>query len=143
MNVVVVSPSGAFDRSGLGLVPQHMDVILLTWAEHTQLEIPCAGVRAPSGALARLCTRFVSRLDRNVFGRSLIRLTPLDEGARFWRAARHDRAAVSAIARADVVVASERDAVRAAWQFARRNTAAAVVYGYPAARAAIQKAGTN
>ncbi|MFD1492962.1 hypothetical protein ACFSAT_09575 [Microbacterium wangchenii] len=76
-------------------------------------------------------------------GRILIRLTPLDAGATFWRATRSTPAARGAIRTADVLVAAERDAGYAAWRWARAARRAGrdlpTVYGYPAARAAVER----
>lgn len=72
-------------------------------------------------------------------GRALRRLTPLDPGSWFWRATRRTDEARRAIGSARVVVAVERDAMYAAWRWARRRgEGAAVVYGVPAARAALR-----
>jgi hypothetical protein len=133
MNIIVISPSGALDRAALGELPPDATVRLVTWAAHADDDAVAVPARR-----SPLRARVLTVAAKNVLGRSALRLSPWDEGAWFWRAARRDPGVVAAAQRADVIVAPERDAIRTAWELARRNTTAAAVFGYPAARAAIR-----
>lgn len=87
----------------------------------------------PHGRLAAL-------MDRSVVGRTLVRLSPADGGARLRRRIRRSRAAMAVLERADVVVACQRDAVFTAWSICRqRGTAVLGLYGVAAGLAELRR----
>jgi hypothetical protein len=75
--------------------------------------------------------------------RTLVRVSPFDRGAVFWRAARRSADVAKAAMAADLLVAPERDGAFAAWnalaRARRHGRRPLAVSGYPAARAAIER----
>ncbi|MGO1562953.1 MAG: hypothetical protein ACTHW7_14135 [Actinomycetaceae bacterium] len=70
---------------------------------------------------------------RSVPGRVLASMSPMDSTRTMWRAVRANRPAIDAVRRADLVVAADLPAVRAAWSLLRRGDASRAVYGVSAA----------
>lgn len=78
--------------------------------------------------------------DRSVIGRTLVRLSPADGGARLRRRVRRSAAARSALARADVIVACQRDALLTVWTACRRRGESVLgLYGTAAGLAELRR----
>lgn len=95
--------------------------------DHVVALPPRAGLAA---RIVRLC--WTTQLGRNV-----IRISPLDQSRRLWRAVRRDAALRDLVRSAEVVVAGDRDAVFAVWKMTRARTYGSrwsAVYGATAAR---------
>ena len=133
--VVVLQPGGVFDATELTELSAVADVTVVC-----RSGMPSAGLRVvelavpqPKGPVRSL----IRAAERSPVGRTLVRLTPWDEGSAFWRAARRD-AAVSALLRdALVVAAGERDGIYAAWRARRAAKGLRAVFGIAAAREAV------
>jgi hypothetical protein len=136
VEVLVVAPDGAGDASGLGTLPPGSVVRVVAWST-AEGDI---GVDVPSGGALTLWRRARAIGRKNAVARMLVRATPLDDGAVFWRSARRSRAVLEAARRSDVIVAADRDGVLAAWKLGRLpGVGAASVLGYPAANAAVAR----
>jgi hypothetical protein len=140
MRIVVASPSGAGIATALNGMP---DGSAVTVVSLTRVDLPgvdCIVVPPPS----RLARRLDGWARRTAAGRALRRLTPLDPGAAFWRATRRSAAARESIRQAALLVAAERDATYAVWRWARVRRRGGdpfgAVFGFPAARAFVQRA---
>lgn len=138
MNIAIFAPSSEYDPANLPNLPADARVAVITWAEQVAEGVDRVRLPRPTGLLDGL-RRGVSR---TMPGRVLARLTPLDAGVTFWRATTRSPAARQAIRDADLIVAVERDAAYAAWRWnrsARGRKALPAVFGYPAARAQIER----
>ncbi|GAB2842080.1 hypothetical protein ACFQ0P_01640 [Microbacterium insulae] len=96
-------------------------------------------VRAPVAA------RIVSAAQRSAIGRNLVRISPLDQSRRLWRAVRDDPRIADLIRSADIVVAADRDAVFTVWKMTRTRRFDgpwAAVFGVAAARYAAARSAT-
>jgi len=147
MDILVVAPHGNLDPSALGELTGAARLTAVCWDSQapTTTTMTVLAVPARNGVAARLRERFLSSpASRNPIARSALRLTSFDEGRWFWLAASHADAVSASARTARVIVAADRDAVYAAWRWAREARRAghdvAAVYGYPAARAAIAEA---
>lgn len=129
IRVVVLAPAGGPVREALPGGGVVQDVVTFATG--------AGGIAVPRPGM------LLQRLDawalRTPIGRAVRRLTWLDPGVVFWRATRRSAAARQALSDADVIVAVERDALFAAymWARARRQDAVDVVDGYAAARVRI------
>ena len=137
MRVVVLSPAGVFDTGSLPSLAD-VEVSVVSWSganapDATNVVLP--GSTGPRN-------RVIAVAQRSVIGRVLLRLTPLDPAVVFWRATTASDAARAAIRSADLLVAPERDGIYAAWRWCRigrrAGTPINAVFGYPAARAALE-----
>lgn len=142
MNIVVVAPHGVLDLSGLGPLPDTAEVCVVGWADAARTDAPTVAVERPDGVQGRARGSVVRRASGSVVGRTLLRLSTWDEGVWFWRAATAAADVRSAVGRADLLVAAERDGVYCAWRWARSARRAdrcvAAVLGFPAGRAFVQ-----
>lgn len=138
MNIVILAPSSEYDPASLPALPASARVAVISWIPSASEQVTSVRVARPSGAFDAL-RRVASG---SLPGRVLARLTPLDGGATFWRATRRSAPARTVIRSADLLVAVERDAAYAAWRWgraARRHKVLPTVFGYPAARAQIER----
>lgn len=142
MHVVVLSPAGVYDAGSLPQLSPDDRVSVVAWRGAQ----PEGATTVPLTRRNRPVDRMAAAASRSMLGRVLVRLTPLDGGAAFWRATRSDAAARAAIRSADVLVAPERDGAYAAWRWAHAARSAGsrlpAVFGYPAARAVIGRPST-
>lgn len=117
MNVILLSPSGAFASAleSLGLDDAE-DRITVVYAvtNDASADSYAEAIRLGPAALPPRGS-FMATLNRSALGRNLKRILPLDGGRRFATRARKDRRFRTAAADADLIVALERDAVLAAW----------------------------
>jgi len=138
MHIVVLAPGAGYDQSSLGSLPETARVTVVAW-EGKRPDVDTVSLHRPGGLAARVSKAAAKTMP----GRVLVRLTPLDPGATFFRATRASAAAREAIRSADVLVAAERDAAYAAWRWAkaaaRAEATLSAVYGYPAGRAAVEQ----
>ncbi len=133
--VAVVSRASAADA--VGDLGEGVDVIVVgpTSAEPSAVDHRIA--MPPRG---RLSGRIVELAWRSAVGRNAIRVTPLDDSRRLWRAARKDRELRELIRSADVVLAADRDAIFTVWKMTRSRSYGAgwsAVFGAAAARFAL------
>lgn len=139
MHVVVLSPSGVYDAGSLPQLQEGDYVSVIVWRGVE----PDGATTVPLTRRHKLGDKITAAVSGAVAGRVLLRLTPLDSGARFWRATASDATARALIRGADLIVAPERDGAYAAWRWARASRRAGTplpaVFGYPAARAAIER----
>ncbi|WP_243224845.1 hypothetical protein [Microbacterium sp. CIAB417] len=131
MNVVVVTTASEPMKEPLGELPDTVRLMHVTWGGREVQNHAALAIAAPNGPLARFGTRLSRVLQRGPVLRMLERVSPLDRGARFWRAVRHDERIPTTLADADLLVAGDRDANLACWHLARRLRIAAVS-GYAA-----------
>lgn len=137
MNVVVVSATGLIPHEPLG--PLSDDVVTRfivparTGGADAALVIPL-----PKGVGARFGDRVSAMMQGNALLRMLLRASPLDHGARFWRALKRDARLKAFVQDAELLVAADRDANYACWNLARR-TAVSSVSGYAAAKKELQR----
>lgn len=80
-----------------------------------------------------------ARLQSGVVGRTLLRLSPADRGARWRRRVRRTARALRALSEADLVVACERDTVLTAWRAVRSRPAALGLVGTAAGLAELRR----
>ncbi|MBM7504159.1 hypothetical protein ACFPER_11775 [Agromyces aurantiacus] len=136
--VIVLSPNGLYDEQSIPGLRRGDSVQVITFERVAQTE--SIVLTRPMGFVDRLARR----VSRSGLGRELLRLTALDAGVRFHRAARQDERVARALDEAQLVVAPERDGALAAWHASRaarrRGRATTTVFGYPAARAALERA---
>ncbi|GEK84952.1 hypothetical protein [Microbacterium aerolatum] len=137
MIVVLLSPSGSFAAAidSLPLDDENDTTILIT-ALKSDFSQDATEILLGQRALGAT-GRWISILERSVIGRNLLRVLPIDGGYRFAARARRNPEFRTAIARADLVVALERDAVLASWIGLRRwaPSNARGVFGLAPARA--------
>lgn len=127
--VVIFAPRGAV-ASDLADADPSATIALVRWGDRTEV--------TPDGTviLAQpvFSSRIVAALSRTLPGRMLVRILPIDTGVRFWRSTRRSAEIAALIRDADLIVAAERDAGFAVWQWHGRAGAARAVRGFPAAR---------
>lgn len=139
MRVVIFSPTDSYSPDSLPALLQTDEVTVVRWDGAGVTDAPNRlSVRQGSGA-----AKIVAAAAGNVLARTLVRATPLDTGARFWRATRSDARIREVVRRADLIVSPERDGGFAAWSWrrlaARKGREIVAVAGYPAARTAIEQ----
>ena len=138
MHVVILSPAGLLDDGSLPNVRADDDVTLIAW-DRSDAPERAVLLRRPAGWSSRVA-RWAQP---TVVGRVLLRLTPWDPALVFHRAVRGSATARGALRAADVLVAPERDGAYSAWKLARNARRAGrelpSVFGYPAARATIER----
>lgn len=137
MRLLVIAPSGAVAAALDSLQirsDDHVDVVTATSCDAqgssvAQIEL------GPSALPSR--GRMATALQRSVIGRNILRLTPLDGGRRFAKAARRNRDFQTSTAEADLIVALERDGILTAWKALRASARPGVrgVHGLAPARA--------
>ncbi|UJP11481.1 hypothetical protein L2X99_08270 [Microbacterium sp. KUDC0406] len=137
MNVVVVTTAGAIPLEPLGALPEGVQIRFVTVAEDARARQDAVVVELPHGVGGRLGDRISALLQGGAAQRMILRASPLDRGARFWRAVRADGRIDPFLHDADLLVAGDRDANYATWQLARRATVPAVA-GYAAATKELQ-----
>lgn len=116
--ITVITP---LNTDGLGALAEVESVTLLT--------VEALRERAIDRAAAR-----------SVVGRTLLRLTPADRGARLRRAVRRSASARAALDQAQTLVAADRDAILTIWSAGRRSPHEPVsVVGVPALAAIIRR----
>ena len=137
MIVLLLSPSGSFETAldSLPLTPGR-DAVIVASAVGGDAPAGTEEVLLGSGALPPR-GRLMAALEKSAVGRNLKRVLPSDGGRRFAAKARRDPAFRTAVAKADLIVALERDAVLAAWIGLRRwaPSNAQGVFGVAPARA--------
>lgn len=131
MNVVIMTTTSVASRQPLGGIPAEVDVQVVASGRATLGDVEALVVSSPSGPLARLGDRISQALRTSAPARMILRISPLDPGARFWRSVRRDPRVQRLIAGADLLIAADRDANFACWQLARR-TGIPAVSGLPA-----------
>jgi len=131
MKIVVLSPSGRNISASVRTLPPDAQISVVTSAAVAHDEFEIVRLAPPSAPLRAVDAWLL----RTPVGRAMRRLSPVDPGSVFERSTRSSSAAAAALVGADLIVAAERDAVYAAWRWARRTSAQAVV-GFPAARMA-------
>lgn len=116
MNILLFSQGGAFTASleSLQINLMHDRATLVTAMTTDVDEATLTTIYLGARALPAR-GRTSAALDGSVIGRNIKRLTPLDGGRRFARAARRSADLRHAVANADLIVALERDTVLAAW----------------------------
>ncbi|CAH0133626.1 MULTISPECIES: hypothetical protein [unclassified Microbacterium] len=132
MNVVVVTTRAPTSQP-LGDLSDTVRVrwMMPTGGVHSSAEVLV--IAQPHGPVARAADRISRMLSRNAAARMLLRMSPLDPGARFWRAVRGDARVREFLCGVDLLVAGDRDANFTCWQLARRADLRAVS-GYAAAK---------
>jgi len=139
MRVVIFSPTDSYAPESLPTLSESDAVTVVTWKGTTMTDAPNR-IAVPQSAWS---ARLVAMAAGNVLARTLVRATPLDVGARFWRATRSDDRVRDAVRHADLIVAPERDGGYAAWSWrrlaARKGREIDAVSGYPAARTSIER----
>lgn len=138
MNIVVVTTASALPHEPLGNLPDSARLTYVALAGEACAAEDILVVEQPRGIGARLTDRIDAMLQAGPAQRMILRASPLDRGARFWRAVRADRRIGSFVVDADLLVAGDRDANYATWQLARRGTGSAVA-GYAAATKELQR----
>ena len=133
MNVVIVTTTGLAVSEALGEVPDGIEVGVIASARAGVSAEEAVVVPLPAGPLAGLADRLSRLLQGNAPLRMIQRISPLDPGARFWRAVRREPRVTDAVRGADLLIAADRDANFACWQLARRADVAAVS-GYAAGK---------
>lgn len=134
MRLLLIAPSGAVAAALDSLQisrDDHVDVVTATTSDADGTRIVLGPSALPSKG------RVAAVLQRSVIGRNLLRLTPLDGGRRFAKAANRSRDFQASAAEADLIVALERDAILTAWKALRSSTrpGARGVHGLAPARA--------
>lgn len=127
--VVIFAPRGA-DASDLVDADPSATVAVVRWGDRAAVS------QDGTVTLAKpvLSSRFVAALSHTLPGRMLVRILPIDTGVRFWRSTRRSAEIAALVGHADLLVAADRDAGFAVWQWHRRADAARAVRGFPAAR---------
>lgn len=138
MNVVILTTTAAVPQEPLGVLPDGVRIRYVTTAADARGRLDAVVVEQPHGVGARLADRISSMLQGGAAQRMILRASPLDRGARFWRAVRGDHRIRAFLVGADLLVAGDRDANYATWQLARRGTVPAVA-GYAAAMKELQR----
>ncbi|WP_203137756.1 hypothetical protein [Microbacterium sp. JZ31] len=110
--VVLLAPRGVTDEATVAGLGDARRLRLVCWAGAPTAGLTAVQLPRPSKRVWRLH----AALGRGPLGRTLVRLTPADTGALFWRAASRHAEVEAAVHGADLVVAGERDAVYAAWR---------------------------
>jgi hypothetical protein len=135
MHIVVFAPQDGDVRAALSDLLPTDELIVVRWQGG---DIEVGAIQVAEHPLAK---RLVEALSRTLPGRMLVRVLPLDTGARFWRSTRRSAEIARRVHEADLLVAAERDAGFAVWQWLRRAgvPSPAGVRGFPAARTWIEK----
>ncbi|MGM7672160.1 hypothetical protein [Microbacterium sp. A93] len=147
MRVLLLAPSGAFAEAltTLGLTQDDSpDQTTIVFA--TSTDAPGAAQEIRLGPNAGPSSGQVARaLNSSVVGRNVKRLSPLDGGRRFARAARQSVPLREAAETADVIIALERDSILAAWTLLDRwaSTSTRAVYGLAPGAAVLASMRTN
>lgn len=126
MNVVIVTMTGLVSAEPIGPLPDEVRIRALTSSSESVGMIETLVVPLPGGAIARFVDGIHTRLQGNAATRMLVRMSPLDRGARFWRAVRRDARVNGFLNGVDLLIAGDRNANFACWQLARRANIAAV-----------------
>lgn len=131
MRVIVFAPNG-IARELLTELESTAQVTVVRWNSGEPASDWTHAIARPPRA-----QRVVDRLSGSLTGRMIVRMLPLDTGARFWRASRRSSVLTERVLHADLLVAADRDAGFAVWKWMRRSSRAspAAVRGIPAARA--------
>ncbi|MDT0156755.1 hypothetical protein Q9R19_03850 [Microbacterium sp. ARD32] len=132
MNAVVLTVTGLISGEPLAELPSGVRIRQITAAGETD-DPDVLVIGLPNGPLARWARRLHDRSRSSVALRMLLRISPLDAGASFWRAVRRDARVPGFLAGTDLLIAGERDANFTTWQLARR-TGLPAVSGYAAGR---------
>lgn len=139
MRVVVFSPSDSYSRDALPSLREGDVATVVRWSD----SLPLDDAERITVKRSAWFDRVTAIARRNVIVRMIVRASPLDAGAQFWRATRSDPQVIDAVRRADILVSPERDGGFAAWSWHRRavkcGRKTVAVAGYPAARAAIER----
>ncbi|GAA1777117.1 hypothetical protein [Agromyces lapidis] len=139
MDIVVLAPSGRYSADALPGLAETDRVTVVSWVGAPAVEADEVLELRQSPRSARV----VAVLSRSLAGRMLVRVLPLDGGARFWRASVAAGEVARRIGEADLIIAAERDGGFAAWKWMRNTSRTgappAVVRGYAAARARISR----
>lgn len=131
MKVVIVSLTGIASAEPLGPLPDGVRVRVLSGSREHAGSVEALVLPLTRGARGRVADKIYAASLRNAVLRMLVRISPFDRGARFWRVVRRDGRVRDLVADADLLVAGDRDANFTCWQLARRSDIAAVS-GYPA-----------
>lgn len=144
MSIVVVAAGPApleraIDQLGDALRPQGVTAIVAGPSPSELERFTAAGLSVI--AVPPLTPLAAERLlGGSAAGRTLLRITPADRGVRLARRVRRVAVAREALATAEVLVASERDAVLTVWRAARRAPGSVTaVVGLPALAAIIRR----
>jgi hypothetical protein len=138
MNVVILTTAGAVPQEPLGALPDGVRVGFVTTAADGRGRPDVVVVEKQHRARTRIADRISAMLQGGVAQRMILRASPFDRGARFWRAVRGDDRIRTFILDAELLVAGDRDANFATWQLARRASVPAVA-GYAAATKELQR----
>ncbi|MGV9769738.1 glycosyltransferase [Microbacterium sp. NPDC003461] len=136
METVLLKPSGVVDAAALAGLADAGTLRLVCWEG-----APTAGIETlhvPRRRSPQVIVRLLAVMESTPIGRMLVRLTPWDPGATFWRAIARDRAVHAVAAGADMIVAGERDAIFAAWRL-RRSAGSAATEAINGVSAALEK----
>ena len=139
MQILILAPSGRHSPDALPALADTDRVTVVCWhtpdAEGRDDRVTLR--QSPSSA------RLVAALSRSLAGRMLVRVLPLDNGARFWRASVRVPEVRRRVVEADLIIAAERDGGFAAWKWLqhaeRAGSTPVAVRGYAAARARIAR----
>ncbi|WP_417562185.1 hypothetical protein [Microbacterium sp.] len=138
MRVVVFSPADSFTENSLPELTADDVVVVVCWAADPPRGAERIGLRPRP-----FSDRVARAANVHVVLRTLLRLSPFDKGAVFWRAVRESAEVAEVAMRADLMVAPERDGAFAAWnalaRARRQGRHPLAVSGYPAGRAAIER----
>jgi len=132
MKIVIVSTGALIPDEPVGAIPESAVLRVLTASSDQSNATDALLVPLAAGPLSGAADWLYAHGQGNAVLRMLLRLSPLDRGARFWRAVRKDPRVSGFLAATDLLVAGDRDANFACWQLARR-TGVVAVSGYPAA----------
>lgn len=139
MQILIFAPSGRHTPDALPGLADTDRVTVICWDTPDAEGLDDRVTLRQSASSARA----VAALSRSLPGRMLVRLLPLDNGARFWRASVRVPEVQRRVLEADLIIAAERDGGFAAWNWlhraARSGSTPAVVRGYAAARARISR----
>lgn len=141
MNVVVVTMAGPASPELLGALPDLVRIKSVTASTATVESLETLVISMPHGLFSRFIDRISSQFQRNAVLRMLLRVSPLDRGARFWRALRRDVQVDDFLRDADLLIAGDRDANFTCWQLARRANIVSVS-GYAAGKRELMREGT-
>ncbi|MGF2948495.1 hypothetical protein [Microbacterium alcoholitolerans] len=138
MNIVVITAGGLIPEEPLGVLPAGTAVRRVAVSGLERPGPDTLLIPLPDGLIARWARVVNTRARRSVVLRMLVRISPLDAGASFWRAVRRDARVAAFMDQADLLVAADRDANYACWHLARKTTIPAVS-GYSAAKKELQR----
>ena len=138
MNIILVTTAKNLPPEPLGDQTKELRVRCIALPGADLAELDTHFVHMPQSGAARVGNRISSALQGNAVLRMILRISPLDAGARFWRALRRDKQVSSFLDGTDLLVAVDRDTNLACWQLARR-TGFPAVSGLAAARQEISR----